>query len=59
MKLRFGGQSAAISGGVNFVGYWVDDHGNRCDVLCRVTGEALKILTDDSSRAEGARKERP
>jgi hypothetical protein len=49
VKLRFEGQSAAISGGVNFVGYWVDDYGNRRDVLCRVTGEALKILAYDCS----------
>jgi hypothetical protein len=49
MKLRFEGQSAAISGGVNFAGYWMDDHGNRRDVLCRVSGEALKILAYDCS----------
>jgi hypothetical protein len=49
MKLRFEGQSAAISGGVNFAGYWMDDHGYRRDVLCRVTGEALKILAYECS----------
>ena len=45
MKLRFEGQSAFNSGGVNFVGYWLDDYGNRRDVLCRVTGEALNVLS--------------
>ena len=47
MKLRFDGQAAAVAGGVNFAGY-IEDHLNRRhEVLCRITGEALKILAYD------------
>lgn len=47
MKLRFDGQAAAVSGGVNFAGYVEDHLGRRQEVLCRVTAEALKILAYD------------